>query len=84
MWPCGRLLPLMVGDCIPEKDCHWQCFVNLLRILCVGTAVEITPEAIDILQILIDDYLWQFNRLKPSSMTHKMHYSLHFPSQIYW
>lgn len=52
MWLLGHLLPLMVGDCVPDDDHHWICFVNLLRILCVGTAVEITPEAIDILQML--------------------------------
>lgn len=82
MWLLGRLLPLMVGDCVPDDDHHWICFVNLLRILCVGTAVEITPEAVDILQMLIEDYLWQFNKLYPNSMTPKMHYLLHFPRQI--
>ena len=61
MWLLGRLLPLMVGDRVPEDDTHWMCFMNILRILCVVTAFEITPDAVDVLQMIIEDYLHQFN-----------------------
>ena len=83
MWLLGRLLPLMVGDRVPEDDAHWMCFINILRILCVVTAFEITPDAVDVLQTLIEDYLLQFNAIYPHSITPKMHYLLHLPSQIH-
>ena len=82
MWLLGRLLPLMVGEHVPTDDTHWICYLNLLRILCITTAVEITPDATLVLQQLIEDYLYQFNSLYPLSMTYKMHFFLHFPKQI--
>ena len=27
-----RLLPMIVGDCVPEEDQHWKCFLLLLKI----------------------------------------------------
>jgi len=82
IWLLGRLLPLMVGDYVPEDDAHWICFINILRILCIATAFEITPDAISVLQMLIEDYLYQFNILYPNSITPKLHYMLHLPRQI--
>ena len=82
MWLLGRLLPLMVGEYVPEVDAHWICFVNFLRILCLATAVEVTHNSTDILQILIEDYLCVFNSLYSNAITPKMHYLLHLPSQI--
>ena len=72
----------MVGDFVPEDDPHWICFLNLLRILCIATAVEITTDAIAVLQMLTEDYLYQFNVLYPGSITYKMHYLLHLPRQV--
>lgn len=46
MWLLGRLLPLMVGDRVPQDDPHWLCFLDLLRILCMATSVEVTETAI--------------------------------------
>lgn len=82
MWLLGRLLPLMVGQHIPEDDNHWMCFVNLLRILTISTAVEVTEDAVATLNLLIEDYLQQFNTLYVNSITPKMHYLLHLPDQI--
>lgn len=64
-------MPLMIGDYVPDNDEHWICFVNLLRILCISTAVEVTPDAIDVLQMLVEDYLHQFCALYPDSVTKK-------------
>lgn len=82
MWLLSRLLPLMVGDCVPEDDSHWICYINILRILCIATAFEITQDAVAVLQMLIEDYLRQFNALYPGTITPKMHYLLHLPRQI--
>lgn len=82
MWLLGRLLPLMVGDAIPEGDAHWMCYVDLLRILCIATAVEITEDAIDVLSLIIEDFLFNINDLYPNVITPKFHYMLHLPEQI--
>ena len=79
MWLLGRLLPLM---CVPEDDAHWICFINILRILCIATAFEITPDAVSMLQMLIEDYLYQFNMLYPNSITPKLHYLLQTDSIV--
>lgn len=82
MWLLGQLLPLMIGEQVTEEDPHWVCYINLLRILCIVTAVEITEDAISILQMLIEDYLDQFTSLYPNSITYKIHSLIHLPRQI--
>lgn len=82
MWLLGRLLPIMVGDLVPEDDNHWQCYIDLLRIMSIVTAVEVTENSINILTMLIECYLSTFNALFPDSITPKMHYLLHLPDQI--
>ena len=82
MWLLGRLLPLMVGDSVPEYDIHWISFINLLRILTIATAFEVTEDDVSVLTLLVEDYLKQFNHLYPDSITPKMHYLLHLPQQI--
>lgn len=82
MWLLGRLLPLMVGKYVAEDDRHWICFTNLLRILTISTAFEVTEDDVSILTLLVEDYLQQFNELYPNSITPKMHYLLHLPEQV--
>ena len=82
MWLLGRLLPLMVGQYVPEEDDHWQCYINILRILTLATAVEVTDDTIATLAQLVEDYLHQMNLLYPNSITPKMHYLLHLPDQM--
>lgn len=79
MWLLGRLLPLMVGDFVPDDDPHWLCFVDLLRILCIVTAAE---DAIGLLSFLTESYLFQYNTLYPDSVTYKLHILLHLSDQI--
>ena len=82
MWLLGRLLPLMVGKYVPDDDTHWRCYVQLLRILCIATAVEVTDDTASLLSLLIQDYLVTFNSLYPDSITPKLHYLLHLPRQM--
>lgn len=51
MWLLGRLLPLMVGDHVPEDDDHWICYVDLLRIMCIATATEVTNDSVEMLTL---------------------------------
>ena len=82
MWLLGRLLPLIIGDYVPNGDPHWICYIELISILVLSTAVEVPPEMIDDLGMAIENYLFHYNGLYPDSMTPKMHYLLHLPEQI--
>ena len=33
MWLLGRVLPLIIGDCIPDDDKHWLLFLRLMVIV---------------------------------------------------
>lgn len=72
----------MVGQYVPEDDEHWNCFLNLLRILTIATAFEVTQDGVAMLSSLIEDYLLQFNSLYHGCVTPKIHYLLHLPEQI--
>lgn len=82
MWLLGRLLPLMVGVQVPDGDSHWLCFMELLMIAVLSTAVEVTDDTAHGLMVIIESYLFHFNKLYPDSMTPKMHYLLHLPEQM--
>ena len=37
MWLLGRLLPLIIGKYVCSDDKHWRCYLQLLRIVTIGT-----------------------------------------------
>ena len=76
------MLPLMVGRYIPEDDLHWKSYLDLLRILTLATAVEMTQETISLMSMLVENYLTRYNTLYPNSMTPKLHYLVHLPEQM--
>ena len=82
MWLLGRLLPLMVGQYVPNDDPHWVCFLELLSLLVLSTAVEVTSDSIIDLKMVVESYLFHYNELYPNAMTPKMHYLLHLPEQM--
>lgn len=82
MWLLGRLLPLMVGQYVPDDDPHWMCFMELLSILVLSTAVEVSGDSIADLRMVVESYLFHYNKLYPNTMTPKMHYLLHLPEQM--
>lgn len=82
MWLLGRLLPVIFGKYVPDSDTHWKCYVQLLRILTISTATEVTDDTVATLSLLIRDYLTTFNSLYPDSITPKFHYLLHLPRQM--
>ena len=82
MWLLGRLLPLMIGTKVPRGDVHWECYIQLLRIITVPTSQSIRRDMIGIFRILIEKYLALFNYLYPGNITPKFHYLLHLPYQM--
>jgi hypothetical protein len=80
MWNFAILLPLMIGDKIPEDDPKWECFLLLLEITKVCTARITSSKACDYLRALIADHHRLFKSCYPGVMfTPKMHYMVHFP-----
>ena len=80
-WCFARYLPLLIGDLIPEDDDNWEHFLELLTILDYVFAPKTTPNKIDYLTMLIEDFLVEFRRLYPHrNLTPNMHYFIHVPS----
>lgn len=63
MWLLGRLLPLMIGEYVPDDDPHWICYIDLLSILVLSTATEVSIDTITDLKSAIESYLFKYNRL---------------------
>lgn len=80
MWNFSMLLPLMIGDKIPEDDPMWECFLLLLEITKLCTAKVTSIEASDYVKVLIEEHHRLFKSCYPGvSFTPKMHYMVHFP-----
>ena len=80
MWCLGRLLPIMIGHCIPQDNVYWLNFLLLLQIIDYLFAPLISHECIDHLQILICDH---HRQLYPNcNIIPKMHYMIHYPNWI--
>jgi len=80
MWCLGRLLPLMIGEKVPEDDENWQNYLLMLSIVDYIFAPRILPECLSELKILIRDHHQKFTELYPSSpITPKLHYMVHYP-----
>lgn len=83
MWLLGRLLPMMVGQHIPEGDEFWENYLLMLSITDLLLAPKITEDEVAYLQILISQHHTAFAELYPdASVIPKMHYMLHMPRLI--
>ena len=83
MWCLARLLPVMIGALVPEDDCHWSHFLQLLDIMDVVLSPVVHPDMPAFLQTLIADNLETFRELYPEeSIIPKMHYLIHTPRYL--
>ena len=83
MWLLGRLLPQMVGHKVPDDDDHWINFIDLLWIVDLLLAPELTEDDAVHTATLISDHHLQFKILYPhASITPKLHYLVHMPRLI--
>lgn len=83
MWCLGRLLPLLIGQHIPEDDRFWENYLMLLSIMDYVFAPVITADKADYMAILVEDFLEEFCELYPQRrLINKMHYMLHLASWI--
>ena len=83
MWLLGRLLPLMIGDRVPSSDEFWSNYLDMLEIVDILMAPELSEDDVANLATLISDHHQQFKQLYPhASITPKMHYVVHMPRLI--
>ena len=83
MWIFATYLPLMIGHMVPEDDDMWQCFLLLLDIMKVSTCRIQSPGLAGYLEVLVGDHHHSFVHCYPGySITPKLHYCVHLPSQI--
>ena len=66
MWCLCRLLPLMIGDKIPETDIRWQNFLRLLEIIDLLFAPVLSQDDIAYLAFLIEEHHLSFSQLYSS------------------
>ena len=79
-WMLCILLPLMIGDKVPEDEPHWECFLLLVQIVKCCTARVISTASAAFLEVLVDQHHQEFKKCYPSlSITPKMHYMVHLP-----
>ena len=80
MWLLGRILPLLIGEYIPEEDERWTLYLQLMNIVDILFSPYITEDYAIYLSTLINDQHDDFCRLYPdSSVIPKMHFMIHMP-----
>ena len=80
MWLLGRLLPIMVGNKIPQDDERWENYLMMVEITDHLFAPRHTADDVGYLEHLIQLHHSQFAELYPTnSIIPKMHYIVHMP-----
>lgn len=78
-----RNLPMLIGDKIPEDDGNWYSVLVLIKICQISLSPVVSYDTIPHLKLLIEEKLQLLKSLYPgSTMKPKMHYMVHYPSQI--
>ena len=68
----------MVGKRVPHSDEYWTNYLDLLDIVDLLLAPELTEDNVAHLSVLVADHHKQFCHLYPhASVTPKMHYLVH-------
>ena len=80
MWLFARILPLLIGDHIPDDDEKWENFLGMMDIVDLLFCPQITQDISCHVKWLIRDHHDEFSRLYPSSsIIPKMHFMIHMP-----
>ena len=82
MWCFVRLLPLFVGDLIPENNEHWCLFLQFIQLVEYIFAPSITPGHVLYLKELIGKFLERKRTLFHRDDTPKDHFLSHYADQI--
>lgn len=80
MWLLCRILPLAIGDLIPDDDDRWENFLRMREITDMLFSPCITSDDAAYLETLIHDHHEQFSQLYPEwNIIPKMHFLIHAP-----
>ena len=82
MWLLARMLPIIIGELVPENDKNWQCYITLLKIINICTSHECTVDTVAYLSSLIEEHHKIFTEIYPGEFIPKMHSMVHYPEQI--
>lgn len=61
----GRILPLLIGNKVPDDDAKWRLFLNLMEIMDYLFSPKITEDHAAYLSILINDHHQDFAEVYP-------------------
>ena len=79
-WALCRLLPMLIGDLVPEESEHWKLFILFLDIVQKIMAPKCTVGLAAYLRELIHQHHSTFIDCYPNrSLTPKLHYIIHIP-----
>uniref|UniRef100_H2Y2P4 C2H2-type domain-containing protein n=1 Tax=Ciona intestinalis TaxID=7719 RepID=H2Y2P4_CIOIN len=78
-WCLFRLLPIIIGDAIPDCDPGWQLLLLLSEILEIVFAPNVILEETEYLKAIIQEFYWGVVKFSPSLIVPKFHFMLHYP-----
>ena len=82
-WCLLRMLPLMVGHCVPHDSEARDVLIKLLDVTEYCTTSEVTSTLASFLADLIEDFLTHYYTVFPDmTMKPKFHYLVHYPEQL--
>lgn len=64
-WTLACMLPLLIGDLVPEDNAYWQLFLLLLKIVDIVMAPKCTNGIAAYLRQLIEEHHTTFQELYP-------------------
>lgn len=78
-----RLLPLIIGNAVPEEDGIWTVLMDLKEVVELSLSSEFTEESIQYLQSKIQDHRQMLKEAFPDfKLRPKHHYIEHYPDLI--
>jgi len=83
MWLLARVLPLVIGDYVPDDDDYWLLFLRLMEIVGLLFSPKLTQDHAAYLAALISDHHYDFCTLYSGhTIIPKMHFMVHMPRLI--
>ena len=80
MWTLGRMLPVMIGHFVPQRDEHWMHYIELLDIVDLIFSPILHPSTPGYLEVTIEENLEMFATLYGKDrILPKMHFLIHVP-----
>ena len=78
-WCLFRLLPLLIGDVVDEKDKAWQLYLLAREICEILLAPVVDPAWLPYLELLIAHHHALLRDVAPKAFIPKMHFIVHYP-----